>query len=227
MDQQQHPYDELLAAFADGEERGAAAHVDTCDRCAGLVRDLRMLRASLSDLPDIAPSRPLRYLPPVEASAAPGGFGVLVRRLFAPAMVAGAALVLVGSVGMAAAPGGMASNLSAGGAATAEDDRGGDQLGAENAEGSESQTYNVDSASPAGGRTAGGSESSAPGVAGAVASATPEAASPPAAESGGSTTPSTPWLAMTIIGAALLVLTTVLRWTVVPRAPGPPLYPGA
>ena len=227
MDQQFHPDDELLAAFADGEERGAAAHVDTCDRCAAVVRDLRMLRTSLADLPDIAPHRPLRYLPPVAAAPAPGGgFAVLVRRLFAPAMVAGAALVLVGSVGMAAAPGGLAADLTAGGAGRVEDGRGGDQLVPENAEGTESQTYNVDSASPAGGRTAVGSESSAPGVAGAVATATPEVAAP-ASETNGPIAPSTPWLAMTIIGAALLVLTTVLRWTVVPRAPDPPLYPGA
>ena len=66
MDQLQHPDDELLAAFADGEETGAATHVDTCDRCAALVHDLGMLRTSLADLPDIAPHRPLRYLPEVE-----------------------------------------------------------------------------------------------------------------------------------------------------------------
>ncbi|MEO8245923.1 MAG: hypothetical protein ABI622_02280 [Chloroflexota bacterium] len=229
MDQHVHPDDELLASFADGEERAAAAHVETCDRCAVVVRDLRTLRASLSDLPDIAPSRPFRFLPPVEAPPAPGGgFGVLVRRLFAPAVVAGAALVLVGSVGMAASAGGPGAT-SAGGVGSERDDRGGDPLAAasaENAEGTESQTYNVDSASPGGGRTAMGSESSAPGVAGALATATP-AALPPASESSGPNAPSTPWLAMTIMGAALLLLTTVLRWTVVPRAPDPPLYPGA
>ena len=221
MDQQLHPDDELLAAFADGEERGAAAHVDTCDRCAALVRDLRMLRASLSDLPDIAPSRPLRFLPPVEAPAAPGGgFGMLVRRLFAPAMVAGAALVLVGSVGMAATPGGLAPT-SAGGAAAGEDSRGGVAEAAPSDGGSESYvTARASSLTDAGNGPA------QPGV----ASATPAAqeSSDRAGMLGALDGPAaTPWLPITVIGAILLIVTMILRWTVVPRAPDPPLYPGA
>jgi hypothetical protein len=217
MHSPQHPDDELLAAFADGEESGPAAHVRACDRCTALVGDLRMLRTSLATLPDVAPPRPLRFLPPVEASAAPGGFAVLVRRLFAPAMVAGAALVLVGSVGMAASPGGPATSLNAGEAAG----RGGEAPDGAN---QESQTYNVDSASQGGGRTAMGSETSAPEVAGAP---TPSEDTTPASQAPRPFAAATPWLPVTIVGAIVLIVTMILRWTVVPRAPDPPLYPGA
>ncbi len=221
MDQQLHPDDELLAAFADGEERGTAAHIETCERCAALVADLRRLRVSLAEMPDIAPHRPLRFLPPVEAAAASGGgFGVLVRRLFAPAMVAGAALVLVGSVGMAASPGGFATSLNAGAAGEAAGREGATPDGADQ----ESQAYNVDSASQGGGRTALGSETSAPEVAGAP---TPTEEATPASPAPRPLAPATPWLPLTIVGAIVLIVTMVLRWTVVPRAPDPPLYPGA
>jgi hypothetical protein len=221
MDQQQHPDDELLAAFADGEGSGAAAHVEGCDRCGALVRDLRMLRTSLAELPDIAPHRPLRLLPALEAPAAPRtGFAVLVRRLFAPAMVAGAALVLVGSVGMAATPGGLTAT-GAGGAASGEDSRGVVAEAAPSDGGSESYvTARASSLTDAGNGPA------QPEVA---------TATPTARESSGAAEPlralgptlTTPWLPITIIGAVLLIVTMILRWTVVPRAPGPPLYPGA
>jgi hypothetical protein len=101
-----HPDDERLAALA-GDETDARAdaslssHVDGCTRCSDIVAELGTLRASLAELPDLAPSRPLRLVPPAEAPASgPADGGVAwVRRLFAPLLTAGAALALVGVVG--------------------------------------------------------------------------------------------------------------------------------
>ena len=100
-----HPDDELLSAFA-GADRDAAAdgglagHVATCDRCRGIVDELALLRAALSELPDLTPSRPLQLLPPVPEAARRGAGGWL-RRLVAPVVAAGAGLLLVGAVGSA------------------------------------------------------------------------------------------------------------------------------
>jgi hypothetical protein len=101
-----HPDDERLAALAgdDPEATGdgrLAEHVAGCERCIGVVDELRSLRASLAELPDLRPSRPIQLLPPVPAgpSIDGGSFGFL-RRLAAPAMVAGAGLAIVGAVGL-------------------------------------------------------------------------------------------------------------------------------
>ncbi|MCA1587800.1 MAG: zf-HC2 domain-containing protein, partial [Chloroflexi bacterium] len=90
---QGHPDDERLSALAAGdadatEDATLRAHVTSCDRCADAVRELGVLRAALADLPDIAPHRPLRLLPPVEADApSPADrLGLWARRLFAPAL---------------------------------------------------------------------------------------------------------------------------------------------
>lgn len=104
-----HPDDERLSALAAGDEDVTAdtelvAHVESCDRCTELVGELRALRASLVELPDLAPSRPLRLLPPVAepAAGAADRLGGWARRFFAPVVTAGAALALVGLVGTAA-----------------------------------------------------------------------------------------------------------------------------
>lgn len=127
-----HPDDELLAALADGDAdlRAAGAvrdHVGTCERCSGLVDDLRGLTSALAALPDLDPPRPLRLLPPVTdvaASASPGWLTGL-RRLTAPVMALAMVLVLAGAVGTATsafqAVGGsifanVGSNLAGGGA---------------------------------------------------------------------------------------------------------------
>ena len=70
-----HPDDELLAAYAGGDADALAdgslvAHLATCDRCGPLVDELSMLRGALAELPDLAPSRPLRLIPPVAEPAA-------------------------------------------------------------------------------------------------------------------------------------------------------------
>ena len=83
-----HPDDERLAALAGGDPEVASdaalrAHVDSCDRCADIVRELGSLRTALAELPDLVPSRPLQLLPPVAEprAAARGGW---LRRLAGP-----------------------------------------------------------------------------------------------------------------------------------------------
>jgi hypothetical protein len=114
-----HPDDERLAALAGDDpeaagDAGLAGHVAGCERCTDLAAELRSLRASLADLPDLRPSRPIQLLPPVPAApSADGTFGWL-RRLAAPAMVAGAGLALVGAVGFGGTVlGGMAAGTGA------------------------------------------------------------------------------------------------------------------
>ena len=104
-----HPNDERLSALASRETDATAdatltAHVSTCRRCTDLVTELGALRAALADLPDLAPSRPLRLLPPVEAAPAGAAdrLGGWARRFFAPVLASGAALALVGTIGTAA-----------------------------------------------------------------------------------------------------------------------------
>jgi hypothetical protein len=98
-----HPDDERLAALAGDDpevtsDAALRAHVDTCDRCADLVRDLASLRSALGELPDLVPNRPLQLLPPVAEpqTASRGGW---LRRLAGPAMAAGFVLVVVGAIG--------------------------------------------------------------------------------------------------------------------------------
>ena len=104
-----HPNDERLSALASRETDATAdatltAHVSSCSRCTDLVNELGALRAALADLPDVAPSRPLRLLPPVEAAPAGAAdrLGGWARRFFAPVLASGAALALVGLIGTAA-----------------------------------------------------------------------------------------------------------------------------
>ena len=100
-----HPDDERLAAYAnaDGEavsDRELVAHLSRCERCRPIIDDLTLLRDALALLPDLAPSRPLRLIPPAPELAAPrSGALEWLRRLAAPAMAAGAGMVLVGAVG--------------------------------------------------------------------------------------------------------------------------------
>jgi hypothetical protein len=111
-----HPAEERLAALASHETDATAddrltSHVASCKRCTTIIDELGALRSALAGLPDVAPSRPLRLLPPVEAAPTPatGGFAGWARRFFAPVLATGAALALVGAIGTA----GMASDPTA------------------------------------------------------------------------------------------------------------------
>jgi hypothetical protein len=101
-----HPDDERLSALAAHDDDAMAdaslsSHVSTCIRCTDLVTELGALRASLAELPDVAPHRALQLLPPVADAPAATGAAGWVRRLFAPALTAGAAIAMVGLVGTA------------------------------------------------------------------------------------------------------------------------------
>ena len=112
MNLHDHPADERLAALAgvDPDLRGDVAlrdHVAGCSRCLAVTDELTRLRAALAELPDLAPPPHLRFrLPAVEEleparAGAPFGARLvtLLRGALTPAMVAGAALALVGAVG--------------------------------------------------------------------------------------------------------------------------------
>lgn len=120
MNSSLHPHDERLAAFAeqaDGDDPAIATHLASCDRCRALVTDLRALQVALPGLPDVAPPRPLRLVPPVPAearsAAEPRGWLRALRQLVAPAYALGVILLVVGIVGMG---GGQRLGLTAGGA---------------------------------------------------------------------------------------------------------------
>jgi hypothetical protein len=104
-----HPHDERLSALASGDPEAVAdsalsEHVASCHRCTDTVAELGALRASLAELPDLRPHRPLQLIPPVTEPSASrvdraGGWA---RRFFAPVLTAGAALAMVGLVGTTA-----------------------------------------------------------------------------------------------------------------------------
>ncbi len=204
-----HPDDELLAAFAAGNahseadapaDPALADHLATCERCAGIVADLRFLRASLAELPDLQPHRPLRLLPPVDEPERADGLVTWVRRLVAPVVAAGATLAIVGAVGTAspAAFEGVAGNFDA-------------QGGADQAAEMEAQP------SVAGDRAA------APGEDNEIMTlATPgaEESGDEAADASASHLPAerSPWPMVLFTGVALALGALLLRWIVVPRA---------
>jgi hypothetical protein len=106
-----HPDDERLAALAASEpdavtDSSLVTHVAGCARCAPMVQDIRTLHSALAELPDIRPSRPLRFLPgvPETANQGSGWLGVL-RGITAPAMAVAILLIVVGSFGTALSSG--------------------------------------------------------------------------------------------------------------------------
>ena len=100
-----HPDPERLSAVAEGDaealaDRTLTEHLAGCPSCATQVRDLTMLRSALAELPDRMPPRRLQYVPPVPTpTPASRGWRVTLGRVFAPMVVAGMVLLLVGGVG--------------------------------------------------------------------------------------------------------------------------------
>jgi hypothetical protein len=112
---QHHPDDERLSALASRDDDATAdaalaSHVESCATCTDLVDELGARRMSLAELPDLRPHRALRLVPPAAPTPVADGAAGWIRRFFAPALAAGAALAMVGLVGTAApALDGMAS----------------------------------------------------------------------------------------------------------------------
>lgn len=201
-----HPADERLSALAghDPEAADDAAlveHVTSCDPCTELIHELGALRASLAELPDLAPPRSLRLLPPVDEAPAHDGWATWVRRLFAPALTAGAALALVGAVGTTGF--GIPSPQSAG--AQPEAFQSVSEALASEAAGAGGAAAMEDDDQP---RASAGAEIMAGG------DDSRESAAPadqlPAQRS--------PWPMVLFTGVALIVAAALLRWIVVPRA---------
>ena len=213
-----HPDDERLSALASHDTDARAdtsltGHVSSCDRCTDLVNELGALRASLAELPDLVPSRPLRLLPEVEASPSSAGW---MRRIFAPMLTAGAALTLVGMVGTSLpALDGMAS----GGAAPTAEDAAAEELGGaapDAADGDDRESVDLgtqrsvepepssalNGAGDGGGDvdTAGGGDDEGESLAREL----------PAERS--------PWPMVLFTGVAVMILAALLRWVLVPRA---------
>lgn len=205
MQNSNHPPDERLAALAGGDreaagDQGLRRHVETCDRCAGLVAEIQHLTAALAELPDVAPPRRLQLVPPVPAATERRGWLGALRRIAAPVMVAGAGLAIVGGVGL----GGLAAGGAVGGGAALFEDTAG--------------------------RAAGEGASAAPNDYAPEASpaAASSAAASPKEQADQSTQPAfgrltdtstpLPWLILLGGGGVLLVAGLVLRFAINPRA---------
>ena len=215
-----HPDDEILAAFAGADpdatgDPAVSRHLASCERCTAIVDELRLLTSALAELPDVAPHRPLRFLPPVEAPrpALADRVGGVIRGIFAPALTAGAALALVGAVGTFGP-----SLGAAGGAAVFQDP------GAELQADASSDMSAAAPSAPADG-TDRGVELGAVGSAEPTVLFNNEERSPsPAAEADSDEAqrlaePDRPiWPMVLFSGVALIVVMVLLRWILAPRA---------
>ena len=217
-----HPDDERLSALAAHDDDAAAdtslvSHVTTCPRCTETVTELGALRVALAELPDVAPHRPLQLLPPVADAPVTAGAAGWIRRLFAPALTAGAAIAMVGLVGTA----GPLLGGAASGAAIFQDVR-------SNLEGAAAQP----GSSPAAVRSE--------DARGEVTDGGAPAAGEPGGDDGDSETNPQPeasedafvtrgldqqlpaersiWPMLLFGGVALMVAAALLRWILVPRA---------
>lgn len=223
---QEHPDDERLSELAAGDtdatsDASLSAHITTCDRCAGIVRDVGILRAALADLPDVAPHRPLRLVPPVEASplSAADRLGQWARRLFAPALTAGAALAMVGVLGTALpALSGMASSGQAGSAPSDGDslEMAADESAAPAAGSAATEAIPFPSGDAGGGATTGG-DMTTEGTDNAAELRADETREADGAET--FTAERSPWPMVLFAGVAVMIGALLLRWILVPRAP--------
>jgi anti-sigma factor RsiW len=221
-----HPDDERLAAYAGGDSDALAdsslvAHLSACDRCRPIVDELSLLRGALAELPDLAPSRPLRLIPPVWDAALPAsGPRSWLRRLTAPAMAAGAGLVLIGAVGFGTSAAVNLMPKAASGGAPAEAAASARDFG---------PVPGAAAASTAPADTTGSAaygSSSAPRSLSSTLTPSQSPSAPSGADEAGRTklvtdngsSPDQPWLTLLIAGVALFVVSTVLRFSLAPRA---------
>ena len=227
-----HPADERLSALASHDPEAIddaelTSHVGSCVRCTATVDELSGLRLALSELPDLAPDRPLRLLPPVDAPAEPiDRLGGWVRRFFAPVLASGAAVALVGLVGTV---GGGFAPLS-GQLAGPSADRAGTELSQPETEAAatveaaaSTETLFEDAGGDAGGEAGGGAPAAASSGGTSRESSDP-LRTPVTADDDGRTGPSplesqrSPWPMVLFTGVALMVGAVLLRWILVPRA---------
>ena len=239
MQSDRHPDDLRLSAYAAGDrdvtsDRALATHLATCSRCGAILSDLNLLRFALADLPDVVPSRPLRLIPPVPVPAArrSGPLG-WVRRLAAPAMAAGAGLVLIGAVGASGVVGDISRELRYTAAAASAGDNN-DAGAPESSAAAQPVPGGIGGGKPSGGTDASAapvntqsssqeytSRSETPRSLGGGASPSPVPTQDAAKDgSFGSPDRSTnePWLTLLIAGVALFVVSAVLRFSIAPGA---------
>lgn len=238
-----HPDDERLSALASRDTDAPAdakltAHVSSCVRCTDLVNELGALRVALADLPDLKPPRPLQLVPPVEVDHAVDRLGGWARRLFAPVLVSGAALVLVGVVGTAgptlsgmaqsAAPSTDHEAAAAAGSAAAELDATASEPAASGADGFIAASHPAAPGTAVGGETRESLRATASdhtyalGSGGGLAAAedlgsgdggADEEIAPSSVESSRS-----PWPMVLFAGVALIVAALLMRWILAPRS---------
>ena len=223
-----HPHDERLSALASGDPEAVAdlslsEHVASCQRCTDTVAELGALRASLAELPDLRPHRPLQLLPPVaDAPSRVDRVGGWARRFFAPVLTAGAALAMVGLVGTTAPLlGGMAGQAGAPDAGQeaapteATDDR---SIYGPDVAGGASPTDDATTLSGAGD----GAEGEDPDEVAPLQSQ--ESAAPPAEQDGAdsqrlSVSEGRPiWPMLLFAGVAIMIAAALMRWILAPRA---------
>ena len=191
MHDQIHPDDERLAALAGSDPEAAgdaalSAHVDGCAECSNVVRELHLLQAALGELPDLLPSRPLQLIPAVPDARPTGRW---LRRIFAPVLVTGSGLVLVGAIGL----------LGGGAAGTPS-------------------VANFDR-SLTGGEAAASPESDAAGPAAPVTASASEAPTNDAVDQGAPEPFALNLAMLAVLAGLILIVTAVaLRYVVVPRA---------
>jgi hypothetical protein len=221
-----HPDDERLAAYAGGDSDALAdpslvAHLTACDRCRPLVEELSLLRDALAELPDLAPSRPLRLIPPVPTAPATSPRDSWLRRLTAPAMAAGAGLVLVGAIGVGAtgAIGGFFGQAASEIFANVGDNLQG--AGASHREGVPAAGADSPTLAPEDTTGSVGYERSTPPR---TVTSSPQSAPQASYDDGkvdelnAESSPEQPWLILLIAGAGLFVIAAALRVSISPRA---------
>ena len=227
-----HPNEERLSALASGHPEATAdtalsEHVASCIRCTDTVAELGALRASLAELPDLQPHRPLRLLPPVDepAPSRADAVGGWARRFFAPMLTAGAALALVGLVGTtvpilgSGASGGQLDSAALEEAqpsdnASRDTSNAGAGAGAEASDGATAELDNGSEATPSAGE-----------LAPAVEPLQSDVEAPTALDNSGgdlesiSTTGDRPiWPMLLFAGVAIMIAAALLRWILAPRA---------